>query len=421
MKKSIYPFVFFGMVALCFIACEKVEEDGFPEDQLIERKDFVLTRSELDFIQNNNDFAIELFRRVAENEEGRSIVISPLSVTIDLGMVNNGALGETREEINRVLGYPEGSVEGLNGFCQSMLEQSAGVDPTTTLNIANAAIINKLHVPLKDHFTKAIQSYYDADVFYKEFGKDDVKGLVNEWCAEKTKGMIPEFLKEQPKPSEYAHFINAVYFKGGWSSKFDKKDTKKEAFTREDGSRSTVKMMWQKGHFEHGGMNGLCQALCLPYGNQAYRMIVLLPLEEKTIEDVKDALNADTWNPLLKGMKKDMEVEIKLPVFETKTPLLPLGKTLYALGMQRAFSFQADFSAMTDYPIHIDDIGQMARIKVDETGSEAAAVTDIIMSGAGPNLGEPPVIRFYCDRPFLYVITEVSSGAIFFMGQFTGE
>ena len=116
-----------------------------------------------------------------------------------------------------------------------------------------------------------------------------------------------------------------------------------------------------------------------------------------------------------------MEVEIKLPVFETKTPLLPLGKTLYALGMQRAFSFQADFSAMTDYPIHIDDIGQMARIKVDETGSEAAAVTDIIMSGAGPNLGEPPVIRFYCDRPFLYVITEVSSGAIFFMGQFTGE
>jgi serpin B len=421
MKKSIYPFVFFGIVALCFIACEKVEEDGFPEDKLIERKDFVLTRSELEFIQNNNDFAIELFKRVADNEEGKSMLISPLSVTIDLGMVNNGALGETREEISRVLGYPEGSVDGLNSFCQSMLVQSAGVDPTTTLNIANAAIINKLHVPLKDHFTKAIQSFYDAEVFYKEFGKDDVKGLVNEWCAEKTKGMIPVFLEQQPLPYEYAHFINAVYFKGGWSRKFDKKDTKQEAFTREDGSRSSMKMMWQKGQFEHGGMSGLCQALCLPYGNQAYRMIVLLPFEEKTIEDVKDALDADTWNSLLKGMNKSMEAEIKLPVFETTTPLLSLGKTLSVLGMQRAFSLQADFSAMTDYPIHIDDIIQMARIKVDETGSEAAAVTDITMSGAGPNPGELPVIRFYCDRPFLYVITEVSSGAIFFMGQFTGK
>ena len=135
---------FLGLAVLCFFACEKVDDGAFPEDRLIERKDFVLTRSDLDFIQENNGFAFELFKRVAAIEKGKSTLISPLSVTIDFGVVNNGTAGETRDEINRVLGYREGSVEGLNAFCQSMLVQSAEVDPTTTLNIANAAVVEKI-------------------------------------------------------------------------------------------------------------------------------------------------------------------------------------------------------------------------------------------------------------------------------------
>ena len=410
------------LVVLGFISCQRIEDESFPEDQLIERKDFILTRSELNFIQENNSFAIELFKRVAAKEVGKSTLVSPLSVTIDFGMVNNGAVGETQEEINRVLGFKEGSVDVFNAFCQSMLVQSAEVDPSTTLDMANAAVVNKLYVPLKEDFSKTIRSLYDAEVIYKEFGKDDVRGLINKWCSEKTHGMIPELLKDQPDPSEYAHFLNALYFKGIWSNKFDKKDTKKESFICGDGSRTTVNMMWQKDKFNYGGIGDICTTLCLPYGNQAYRMIILLPMEGKTIEDVKKTLNGEVWNNMMKGMS-GAEVDVKLPVFETATDVLRLRDVLMDMGIKKAFGIGgADFHGMSEVALYIGDVIHKARIKVDETGSEAAAVTDIVMkTGAGPSPAVPSVIEFHCDRPFIYAITEVSSGAIYFMGQYTGK
>ena len=395
-----------------------------PLDQLTERKDFTLTRADLDFIRANNGFAFDLFRRVAVKEDGKSTLISPLSVTVDFGMVNNGAIGATRDEINRALGF-EGSLEDFNAFCRSMLVQSAAVDPSTTLNIANAAVVNKSCVPLKSDFTKTIESVYDAEVIYKVFGKDDVMGLINSWCNEKTNGMIPRLLESQPSTSEYAHFLNAVYFKGIWCSKFDKNDTKKESFTREDGNRTSVQMMWQRDKFNVGYIGDICRTLCLPYGNQAYRMTILLPNEGKTIEDVKEALNAESWDAMVKKMSGNCEVDVKLPVFETETPVLSLRDDLIEMGIRKAFGRDGapDFSAMSDRPVSISDVIHKARIKVDETGSEAAAVTDIIMvTGAiGPGGGEPQVIQFHCDHPFLYAITEVSSGAIYFIGQYTGK
>ena len=401
MKKSCI--VLFGAVAM-LAACEKENENTVPVDQLTERKDFVLTRTDLDFIKANNGFALDLFKRVAAKEDGKSTLISPLSVTVDFGMVNNGAVGDTRDEINRVLGYQEGTVDGLNAFCQSMLVQSGKVDPSTTLNIANAAVINKKWAQLKDSFIKTIQSTYDAEVIYKVFGQDDVMGLINNWCNEKTNGMIPSLLEEQPNEREYAHFLNAVYFKGIWSNKFNKKDTKKENFTREDGSRISVDMMWQKDRFNFSELGDVSEALCLhERGNDA------------------DAHARDSWQTMLKSFT-GIEVDVKLPVFETETPTLKLTDALKEMGIRKAFTTSADFSAMSDQTVCIGNVIHKAKIKVDETGSEAAAVTDAAIYGTAIGLDpEPKVVNFHCDRPFLYAITEVSSGAIFFLGQYTGK
>ena len=391
---------------------------------MIERKDLVLTRAEQDFIKENNGFALELFKKVSAKAEGKSTLISPLSVTIDFGMVNNGATGETQDEINRILGYAEGTDEGLNAFCRSMLVQSAEVDPSTTIDIANAAVVNKLFIPLKDSFTDTIESVYDAEVVYKDFAKDDVIGLINRWCSEKTQGMIPTMLETPPISSEYAHFLNAVYFKGIWSNQFKKRDTNTASFTRDDGGRTPVRMMRQRGKFNFGYIYNTCTALCLPYGNQAYRMIILLPDEGKSIEDVKTSLSAKTWDAMVKGMV-GCEVDVKLPLFETETELLSLKEALIEMGIRRAFSSLADFSGMTDQKnIYVNQVWHKAKIKVDETGSEAAAVTDIaFLFSSAPNATHDalPVIEFHCDKPFLYAITEVSSGAIFFLGQYTGK
>ena len=393
-----------------------------PVDQLIERKDFVLTRADREIIQANNAFAFNLFRKVTAKTGEKSTMISPLSVMIDLGMVNNGAAGETQDEINQVLGYEAGSIGELNAFCQSMLEQSAGVDPSTTIDLANSAVVNKTLIPLKDSFTKTIQEVFAANVIYKEFGKDDVMGLINQWCSEKTRGLVPSLLTEQPKSSEYAHFLNAVYFKGIWSSKFKKSDTKRTVFKLEDRSETTVSMMWQRGKFNYGVMDKICEALCLPYGNQAYRMIILLPMEGKTIGDVKSVLTSNKWSKLVNAMG-GYEVDVKFPVFETTTSVR-LKDALSEMGIRQAFR-GGDFREMTDQSqVYINDVLHKAAIKVDETGSEAAAVTDVIMMAGAPLGGasfEPPVIEFHCDKPFLYAITEVSSGAIYFLGQYTGK
>ena len=421
---------FFVTIALPFflLGCNKDEtkyvyNETPPSEEpvvLKERKDIQLTRAEQEFVQENNGFALELFKKVSGLANGGSTVISPLSVTIDFGMVNNGASGETRDEINKVLGYKEGSVEALNSFCQSILKQSSEVDPSTTIGIGNAAVVNKSRVALNDGFTKTIQSAYGAEVIYKEFGKDDVMGLINSWCDKNTNGMIPKILDQQPSASEYANFLNAVYFKGNWSNKFE--SPRSEDFTLEDGNRIKVKMMWKEGAFGCADIPGIGRYLQVPYGNQAYKMIFLLPEADKTIGEVKDSLNREIWSSMVKAIAP-ADVDVKIPVFETETGVLHLKEALMEMGIKKAFvSGEADFSGMTKDAITISDVLHKARIKVDEKGTEAAAVTVIKgdTSAGGPSAPPQPRV-FHADRPFIYAITEVSTGAIFFIGQYTGK
>ena len=178
-------------------------------------------------------------------------------------------------------------------------------------------------------------------------------------------------------------------------------------------------MMQKKYNFSYGEISGLCKALCLPYGNEAYRMVVLLPEEGKRLDDVKDALDCSSWDTMIKGMNK-VEVDVKLPTFETATDLISLKGALVDMGISKAFTpGDADFSNMTKDNVHISDVLHKATIKVDEMGAEAAAVTSLAMTMMAYT--PPQYIEFHADHPFMYAITEVSSGAIFFIGQYTGK
>ncbi len=418
MKKFIGFFALL-LAASMMASCNKANADN-PNgawNELKERKDFVLTRSQMEMVKANNVFALELFSRTAKAAEGQSFLISPLSVTYALGMVDNGAKGKTLDEINSVLGYKESTVEGLNSFCQTMLAQSAQVDPSTTIEIANTAVVNK-KIPLLPGFTEAVESNYEAVVTYKDFAKEDVKGFINSWCDKKTHGMIPVLLDDPVSPSTYAHFLNAIYFKGIWSSQFKKADTSKEKFVSEDGSTLKVDMMHQKASFAVSVGKGYTSVI-LPYGNKAYRMTVLLPAESSSVADVMKDLASESLDP--KNFYDAEEVDLKLPAFESEFKI-DFSDILCDMGMPTAFSPMADFSAMTTAPVCISQVLHKAKIKVDETGSEAAAVTDVTMkeTSVGPGNG-PKVFTFHADHPFIYAITEVSTGAIFFIGQYTGK
>ena len=172
-------------------------------------------------------------------------------------------------------------------------------------------------------------------------------------------------------------------------------------------------MMHKMGADFQYAENDLYQAVVLPYGNGAYKMTIFLPREDKTVGEVLEMLNGNNWQPKY----EIREVDLKLPRFETST-YQPLVKEMSELGMPTAFHWQeAEFPYFCNYPCYIRQMFQVAKIKLDEEGTEAAAVTVIGMESTGM----PPVpTPFYANRPFLYIISEQSTGTIFFIGQFAG-
>ena len=376
-----------------------------------------LTRTERQLVSGNNDFAFNLFREVAKTSEGaaESRIVSPISITYALGMLNNGAAGETQAEIVKVLGFATTAPDSINSFCRKMLNEAPHLDKLTKVLIANSIFMNQDYVLQSDFISKAKQ-FYDADVETRDFSDGQTRGVINKWGSDHTEGMIPEVLK----PSEFksdavSYLLNAIYFKGAWSEKFNKSNTKNETF-KGYGVETQVPVMHQENEFGYTETDD-CQALCLPYGNRAYSMTILLPKEGKSIQDVVKTLTADTW----KGLRYlgRAKVDVKLPSFESQSDI-KLEDIMSALGMPKAFDANlANFSKFCNVPTYIDMMKQVAKIKLNEEGTEAAAITVIGME----NTASWPMqqVKFYATRPFLYIISEQSTGAIFFIGQYVGD
>lgn len=426
------------------------EGDSVPTPENNELKPIPLTRSEQELVSNNNDFAFNLFRMMNvkpdfaygieylnETLPLKSQIVSPISITYALGMLNNGAAGETQAQINKVLGFGEAGADGINAFCQKMLTEAPNLDQLTKVLIANNIYMNKGYELLPDFVSKA-KLFYNADVETRDFYDGQTRDVINKWGNDHTMGMIPEVLKEEEfKPDAVSYLLNAIYFKGAWTEKFDKDNTKEEEF-QTDTEKKLLPMMHQENEFNYAE-NELCQALRLPYGNGAYLMTILLPKEGKTIKDVLITLTAETWQRYHRSSKsndgndggpnldwyyyQDMSgkfiVDVKLPRFETDLDV-DLKPIMKALGMPRAFDANlAEFPNFCKVPTYISLMKQVAKIKVNETGTEAAAVTVIGVDKA--DNGGPRYVNFHANRPFLYVISEWSTGAIFFIGKYIGD
>ena len=210
------------------------------------------------------------------------------------------------------------------------------------------------------------------------------------------------------------YLLNAIYFKGIWTSEFNKKNTDQRPFTYENGTLQHVDMMKQTAKFNYTVDENM-QLVQLPYGNQAFSMMVLLPLEGKKLQDVVTATRREGYWEGVKSALREAEVELSLPKFKTEYSKR-LNEVLSKMGMEIAFSDAADFSRMSDVAAKIDFVKQDTYISTDEAGTEAAAVTTVGMEFTSANPGKPQKVIFNANRPFLYVIQENSTGAILFMG-----
>jgi len=379
-----------------------------------ELKFIELTRTEQQLVNSNNDFAFNLFRQVSSD---KSEIVSPISITYALGMLNNGATGQTQAQINNVLGFGEAGADGINDFCRKMLTEAPNLDKLTKVLIANTIYMNKGY-KLKSDFVSKAHQFYEADPETRDFADGQTRDVINKWGNDHTEGMIPEVLKKDEfYPDAVSYLLNAIYFKGAWSEKFDKADTKDETF-KGYSQEKQVPMMHQEHEFGYTETDD-CQALRLPYGNNAYSMTILLPKEGKTINDVLQTLTTETWWNKYYRMRSAI-VDLKLPRFES-TSNIDLKEIMATLGMPNAFnSTLAEFPNFCNVPTFIGLMKQVAKIKLSEEGTEAAAVTVIGMyEAAAPQ--EPQHVNFHATRPFLYVISEQSTGAIFFIGQYVGD
>lgn len=370
-------------------------------------KEIELTEDERNLVAGNNDFAFNLFRKARDE---KSCILSPLSITYALGMLNNGAAGLTQQEINQTLGFGDASAEAINDFCLKMLTESNSLDWKTKALIANTIFVNEgLGFRLQDAFVKKANDYYDAQPQNRDFGDGKTMDVINQWASDHTEGMIPKVLDEDTfNPAAVSYLLNALYFKGAWTSPFDAAETKDEPF----GGGPAVPMMHQEDVKYEYSENDLYQAINLPYGNRAYRMTVYLPREGKTIGDVLETLDGSNWQ--VNGYST--KIDLKLPRFETENNI-NLVKIMSDLGMPSAFDPDvAEFPYFCNTDVFIGNMFQVAKIKLDEEGTEAAAVTVIEMETTGIH----PFAKFYATRPFLYVISEQSSGIIFFIGQYAG-
>lgn len=390
-------------------------------NMLSDPEPIVLTEEQQVFANDNNGFTLNFLKTVNDvDKSGKSFIYSPLSITYVLGMVNDAAIGQTEQELEQTLGFHKGGIQAVNDYCKKLIDGLPKVDNKVTLNIANALFVNKNRATLKAQYQQDMKQYYDAQAENLDFNSPSTLSTINGWCNDHTNGMIPNILDEID-PATVTYLLNAIYFKADWASKFDQKNTKEETFTTENG-KTKLPLMHQKVLIKYL-KNDIYAAVEMPYGNGYWDMTIMLPEEGKTTDDIINYLAKIGWSEA----SYPHEVDLKLPRFETAsdTNTLDIGLIglLQKMGINLVFdSYFAEIPNMCENGnVHISMMRQKAKIKVNEEGSEAAAVTIAgvkFTSSIEPE--EYPKATFHANRPFVYVIREASSGVILFVGKFTG-
>lgn len=374
----------------------------------------IITLEEQELINVGNTFAFNFFKVVNTNKENQGIntLISPLSASLAFSMLNNGASGETLEQLQRALGIEGTSPEEINKLYKKIVKDISSANSDTKIEIANSIWIQN-DFPVLEPFIQTNKESYDTEIKNVELQSTAALKEINQWVSDHTQGCIPEMF-EKELSTDIMLLLNTVYFKAQWDEPFTKEATTQELFTNADGSQSGVAMM-QKGEHYYAE-NEFFAATKLAYYKNAFEMVFLLPHKDVSMTDALESLTTESWDKLINTYSEQSYiVRLKLPRFhvEYECDLKPV---LQQLGVQAAFDTgKAEFPGISDFPTYVEKTFQKTFINLNEDGTEVAGSTAIEM---GPGASGPPkIVDFYMDRPFLYLIHERRTGTILFMGK----
>lgn len=391
-------------IITCFITSCTTKNDPQPFDET----PIVLKQNMKQKVAQDNEFAFELLKKTIALSDKSNVFISPLSMSIALGMAWNGADNETKTEMEETLNMSGMTVDEINEYYRIMQSTLPTVDNKTKLNIANSIWYNT-GFPVESDFLKVNTDYFNAEVRELDFAKAWALDTINNWCASKTNNLIKKPL-DKISPDAVMYLINAIYFKGTWTKKFDVKRTVERNFTNEKNQQVAVNMMHLTDTFKYA-QDDYAEYLDLPYGNKSFSMTVILPKTGKTTNDVLNIMTVDKWNSVLSAMEAQ-KVEVFLPRFKTQSSF-EMKDVLMDMGMVSAFGEEADFSKISNWKLVISRVIHSTFCEVNEDGTEAAAVT--IIEFENTSMPSNPV--FYVNRPFVFLIREQSTGVILFAAK----
>ncbi len=362
-------------------------------------------------LDGSSVFAFSIFKALNSEDANENIFISPFSISTALTMTYNGADGETKAGMEKALGYTDIDRALVNDSYKKLISNLKKIDKSISLNIGNSIWIREGELINKE-FISTNEKNFNAEVSSLDFSDSASVDTINNWIKDETKGKIEKMINGPIDPDIIMYLINAIYFKGEWSNPFDPKKTSDSDFFTYDGDINTVEMMSRKGDYEYAKGKDY-KAIRLPYGKDKTSMHVILPNEGVDINDFINNMTPERWNDIRSSLNTTSGVDLKLPKFKLEYGIKSLNESLKALGMENAFSDTADFSGIRE-EIAISDVLHKAVIDVNEEGSEAAAATVVVITASSAPM-EPTT--FIADRPFIFLITDDTTGTILFMGK----
>jgi len=367
-----------------------------------------------EIVRASNDFAVRICRQLAD-EKG-NLFFSPSSIHTALSMTLTGAKGRTEQQMYKVLGFSDAAPH--KGYAKLLKALAPGKDAGYELRVANALWGQKDYPWLKD-FLAATKDNYGAGLREVDYARatQAARKTINDWVEDQTNKKIKDLIPTGVLDSLTRLVLtNAIYFKGVWTTQFDKKATRSADFATLGGKKIKVPLMHRKGRCDYlaDRKTGL-QIASIPYKGDELSMVVLLPKSPEDLAALTATLRADRLAGWIAAMRKQ-EIDLYLPRFKM-TRSFALKDVLVKMGIVDAFSLtDADFSGMNGRKdLYISAVIHKAFVDVNEEGTEAAAATAVVIRAKSKRI--TPVFR--ADRPFLFLIRHNPTGAILFMGRLT--
>lgn len=385
---------------------------GNPEEPPLTSLPRELSLVEQQLVEADNEFAFRLLRATVAADPGPvNHFISPLSASVALGMTLNGAANATADSMRATLGFGTLGIGEINAGYRGLIDLLATLDGSVTWQLANSVWYRDDYV-FRDTFLEATRTHFDADTRPLDFAAPAAGPTINQWVRDRTQNRIATIVPEPLPPDAIMYLINAIYFKGRWTTRFDPARTERAAFYAPGGAVQ-VPMMRSGGQIPARagiGEDGVT-VLELPYAREAFAMTIVMPATGVSIDSLARGVTRAQWQQWL-GLLNSDEMFVSLPKFRIEYGT-SLNQALTSLGMGIAFceSGRYDFTSMDPSgQACLFDVRQKTFVEVDEAGTEAAAATAV---GVGVVSAPPSVV---IERPFIFAIRERLSGTILFLG-----